>query len=330
MNLTTRYLGFTLKNPLMPGASPLVDNLDTVKRLEDGGAAAIVMHSLFEEQVERDADAVYDALDVHGESFAEARNFWTGPPDFALGPDQYLEQLQLIKESVRVPVIASLNGTHTGGWIDHAALLEQAGADALELNIYFLPSDPSETGQDVERRILDIVRAVRETVSIPLAVKLAPWFSSLTNFARQLDQLGVDGLVLFNRFYQPDIDIENLEAVPRLGLSHSDELRLRLRWMAILFGNVKASLAVTGGVHQVADVIKAVMAGASGVQIVSALLRHGPSLLPPLLKALEEFLEENEYESLEQMRGSMSLLSCPNPEAFERANYLRTLQMWRG
>jgi len=269
-------------------------------------------------------------LDRHGESYAEARNYWSGPPDFALGPDQYLEQLRSIKEAVDIPVIASLNGTHLGGWIEYAALLEHAGADAIELNIYFLPTDPTETGEDVEKRILEIVETVRQTVSLPLAVKLAPWFSSLANFAQQLDKLGVQGLVLFNRFYQPDIDIENLEAVPRLGLSHSDELRLRLRWLAILFGNVEASLAVSGGVHQVADVIKAVMAGASAVQIVSALLRHGPGLLPGLLKSLEEWLEENEYDSLAQMQGSMSLKTCPNPEAFERANYLRTLQMWRG
>jgi dihydroorotate dehydrogenase (fumarate) len=330
MDLTTEYLGLSLAHPLMPGASPLVDNLDTVRQLEDAGASAITMHSLFEEQILQ--DAIWDTLHRkrHEESFAEALSYVARGDHFELGPDQYLEHIRRIKEAVNIPVIASLNGSHLGGWIDYSSLIEQAGADALELNLYFLPTDPSESGGDVERRMLDIIRVVRETVSIPLAVKLSPYFSSLCHFASELDALGVDGMVLFNRFYQPDLDIENLEAVPKLDLSNSHELRLRLRWLAILFGQINGDLAVSGGVHTVEDVVKAIMAGASAVQAVSSLLQRGPGHLRTLVKGLEEWLEEHQYESLQQMLGSMSLRTCPNPEAFERANYLKTLQIWRG
>ncbi|MEX2381921.1 MAG: dihydroorotate dehydrogenase-like protein [Opitutales bacterium] len=329
MNLSTEYLGLKLAHPLITGASPLVDNLDTVRRLEDAGAAALTMHSLFEEQILQEMTFEEVHRQSHEESSAEAASYFPGRSEFVLGPDQYLEQIQRIKAAVSIPLIASLNGTHLGSWIDYSSLIEKAGADALELNIYFLPTDPSESGEDVERRVVDIVRAVRESVSLPVAVKLSPYFSSLCHFASELDVLGVNGLVLFNRFYQPDIDIENLEVVPHLELSDSHELRLRLRWLAILSEQVKCSLAVSGGVHTVEDIIKSVMAGASAVQTVSALLHHGPRHIRTLLTGLQEWLEEHEYLSLQQMLGSMNLRTCPNPEAFERANYLRTLQIWR-
>ncbi len=330
MNLSTRYLGLELSHPFMPGASPLVDNLDEVKRLEDAGASAIVMHSLFEEQIEREAMFEERHMDVHEHSFAEATTYRPNPSDFVLEPDQYLEYLRRIKETVSIPVIGSLNGTHTGGWIRYADLIQQAGADALEINVYFLPAAAVEdANHDVESRTLDIVKAVRDEVSIPTAVKLSPFFSSLPRFARELDGLGIDGLVLFNRFYQPDIDIERLEIVPRLELSTSAELLLRIRWLAALYGQINASLAVTGGVHTREDAIKAIMAGAGAVQVVSALLRNGSGYLRMLIDGTREWLEENEYDSLQQMQGSMSLKNCPNPEAFERVNYLKTLQVWR-
>jgi dihydroorotate dehydrogenase (fumarate) len=273
MDLSTSYLGLQLPHPIMPGASPLVDDLDMVKRLEDAGAAAIVMHSLFEEQIACEkARTAYD-FDTRAESFAEATSYFPCRDHFALGPDQYLEQIRRIKDSVSVPVIGSLNGTTPAGWLDYARRIEEAGADALELNLYFIAADLTETGEVVERRAAEIVRTVKAAITIPVAVKLSPFFSSFGHFAQQLDELGVDGLVLFNRFYQPDIDTDNLEVVPRLQLSDSSELLLRLRWTAILSGQLRASLAVTGGVHTAIDVIKAVMTGAHAVQMVSALLQ---------------------------------------------------------
>lgn len=329
MNLTIDYLGLQLAHPIMSGASPLVDNLDTVRRLEDAGAAAITMHSLFEEQILQEMTSHHLFRERHEESYAEARSLFPPSPEFVFDPDQYLNHVRQIKDAVDLPVIASLNGTHTGSWVDYSALIEQAGADALELNLYFLPTDPAESGEDVERRLLEVVCEVRDTLTIPLAIKLSPYFSSLPHLASELDALKVDGLVLFNRFFQPDIDIEKLAAVPKLDLSDSSELRLRLRWLAILFGKLRASLGVTGGVHTTEDVIKSIMAGASGVQVVSALLLHGPGHLTKLVNELRHWLEENEYDSLQQMVGSMSLIACPNPEALERSNYLQTLQIWR-
>lgn len=329
MDLSTRYLGLDLAHPVMTGASPLVDRLDLVRRLEDAGAAALTMHSLFEEQILMEQRATLQHIEAHAESYAEALSFFPNPDDYALGPDQYLEQIRRIKSAVDIPVIASLNGATGNGWIEYARLIEQAGADALELNIYFLATDPRETAADIESRVVRIAGAVKEAVRIPVAVKLSPFFSSLANLAAQLEGAGVDGLVLFNRFYQPDIDVESLDVAPRLLLSDSSELLLRLRWLAILAGRSQLSLACSGGVHTGVDAIKAIMAGASGVQVVSAILHHGPDRLKKILDELVQWMEEHEYESVSQMLGSMSLLRCPDPAAFERANYTRILQTWR-
>jgi dihydroorotate dehydrogenase (fumarate) len=329
MDLSTRYLGLELSHPLMPGASPMVDDLDTVKRLEDAGASAIVMHSLFEEQIQREQVSAFVHTVSHEQSFAEALSYFPSSDAFALGPHEYLEQLRKIKAAVAVPVIASLNGYTLGGWLDYARLMQEAGADALELNVYQLATDPDESGDSIEERTIEMVRAVRGAVRVPLAVKLSPFYTALGHFTRRLDEAGVDGLVLFNRFYQPDIDIEELQVRRAVYLSHSSELPLRLRWLAIISGRVKASLAVSGGVHTVVDVIQSVMTGAHAVQIVSALLQRGPAYLATLRQELAEWLEKHEYESLRQMQGSMNLASCPDPRVYERANYMLMLQGWR-
>jgi dihydroorotate dehydrogenase (fumarate) len=329
MELSTQYLGLTLKNPVMTGASPLVDQLDTVRRLEDAGASAVVMHSLFEEQITNDQLAEFAHTEHPAESFSEATSYFPRMEDYALGPQRYLEQISRIKESVDIPIIGSLNGVSLGGWTDYARLIEQAGADALELNVYYIATNPDEPGLAVAKRTLDILQAVKTNVTIPVAVKLSPFFSSPGHFAKQLCSLGAAGVVLFNRFYQPDIDIEALEATHRLDLSDSSELRLRLRWAAILHGHLKADIAVSGGVHTVEDIIKAIMCGASVVQVVSCLLKYGPSHIGSLIAGLSHWLEDHEYESVEQMRGSMSLKNCPDPTVFERANYLRVLQLWK-
>ena len=328
MDLSTTYLGFKLAHPLMPGASPMVEDLGRVRRLEDAGAAAIVMHSLFEEQLVGEEVSTFRAVDGHAGLSGEASSFLPDPPDFRLGPDEYLDSLRKVKEAVKVPVIASLNGNTIGGWLSYAKLMQEAGADALELNVYDLATDFEENGQKVEDRTIDMLRAVRREVSIPVAVKLSPFYSSLAHFARQLDHTGADGLVLFNRFYQPDINVEQLEVERALHLSNSSELPLRLRWIAILSGRVRPSIAVSGGVHTPLDVVKAVMAGAHAVQLVSALLQRGPEYLRVLRGELARFLEEHEYESLDQMRGSMDLMACPDPKAYERANYMHILQSW--
>jgi dihydroorotate dehydrogenase (fumarate) len=326
MDLSTTYLGFELPHPLMPGSSPLVDDLDTVRRLEDAGAAAIVMHSLFEEQLLLEERTVEECLGIHEHGLAEAAPYLPSRREFTLGPAEYLDQIRRIKETVRVPVIASLNGCTLGGWLDFARLIEQAGADALELNVYSLAVDPDLSGAWEEQNILDMVRAVKEAVSIPVAVKLGPFYSSLAHFAKQLDQAGADGLILFNRFYQPDIDVEALGVSRLLTLSDSNELPLRLRWLAILSDRVRPSLACSGGVHTIHDVIKSQMAGAHAVQIVSAILRHGPDVLRTLITQLGEWLEQHEYSSLRQVQGSMSLRRCPDPRSYERANYIHLLQ----
>ena len=329
MDLTTRYLGLKLDSPLMPGASPLADSLDVVRRLEDAGASAIVMRSLFEEQITREMTGNVYAVESHAESFAEAVSYFPTPSEFSLGPDEYLDQLRCIVEAVRIPVIGSLNGITVRGWLDYALQIQEAGADALELNVYYLPTDPAEESAAVERRTLEIVRVVKGALRIPVAVKLSPFFSSLPHFVRQLEATGADGIILFNRFYQPDIDAENLEAEPRLHLSDPSELLLRLRWLAIVAPSVKIPLAISGGVHSGLDAIKSVMAGASAVQVVSALLRKGPEHLRTLRVEMQRWMQEHEYQSLEQMRGSMSLARCPDPNAFSRANYMRILQSWR-
>ena len=329
MDLSTTYLGLKLPHPIMPGASPMVDKIDLVKRMEDAGAAAIVMHSLFEEQLMREELATYHHIDVHADSFAEAMTYLPRPDEFNLGPDQYLEQLVRIKQSVELPVIASLNGFTSGGWIRYAKLMQDAGANALELNVYYLATNPTETGEEVEQRTIDILKAVKQAVSIPVAIKLSPFFSSIANMAKRLDDAGADGMVLFNRFYQPDIDVESLEVEPTLRLSDSSELNLRLRWLAVVSGHVRASLAVSGGVHTHIDAVKAVMTGAHAVQVVSGILQQGPDIIRRIREGLTQWLEEHEYDSLEQMRGSMNLLRCPDASMFERANYIRILQGYK-
>jgi dihydroorotate dehydrogenase (fumarate) len=328
MDLTTTYLGLRLAHPLVPGASPLADDLDTVRRLEDAGAPAIVLRSLFAEQIARERVAAFLHLDRHGESFAEALSFFPSPDRFVMGPEEYLAHLGRVKAAVGVPVIASLNGTEPGCWRDYPEAIQQAGADALELNIYHLPTDPQVTSDQVEERALQAVREVKRALRIPIAVKVSPFFSAFAHFAARLDAAGADGIVLFNRFYQPDIDPESLTVVPSLQLSRSSELPLRLRWLAMLSGRVRASLAATGGVHDGLDAIKAVMAGAHAVQMVSALLARGPEYLAAVRDEVAAWLEEHEYDSLAQARGSMGLAACPDPTAYERANYMLILQGW--
>jgi dihydroorotate dehydrogenase (fumarate) len=328
MNLSTTYLGLKLPHPVMPGASPLIDDLDTVRRLEDAGAAALIMRSLFEEQLVLQQMDRMEHMDSHEQAHPEAMSYVPDAPTFTLGPEEYLEQIRKVKAATALPLIASLNGMHLGGWLNFARLVEEAGADALELNVYYLATEPNETGMEIEGRVLNMLKEVRGTVKLPVAVKLSPFYSSLAHFARELDRTGANGLVLFNRFYQADIDTEELEVLRTLELSNPYELRLRLRWLAVLSDQVSASLAVSGGVHTPLDAIKAVMTGAHAVQLVSALLRNGPDHLAKVRRGMEEWLEEHEYDSLEQMRGSMSLAKCPDPRAYERANYIEVLQSW--
>lgn len=329
MDLSTTYLGMKLPHPLMPGASPMVDDLDTVRRLEDAGAAAITMHSLFEEQISREQVATFVHTESHGQSFAEALTYFPSPEAFALGPDEYLEQVRRVKQAVSVPVVGSLNGFTDGGWLNYAQLIEQAGADALELNVYFLGSDAEEASASIEDRTIGMVESVRAAVRIPVAVKLSPYYTSLAHFTQRLDGAGADGMVLFNRFYQPDIDAEELQVRRQIHLSTSAELPLRLTWLALLSPKVKASMAVSGGVHTLLDVVQAVMTGAHAVQLVSCLLKRGPSYLATLKGELAQWLEEHEYHSLRQMQGSMNLEACPDPAVYERANYMLMLQSWR-
>ena len=329
MDLSTTYLGLKLPHPFMPGASPLVDDLDMVRRLEDAGAAAIVMHSLFEEQIAREQVASFLHTEMHGESFAEAMFYFPNADRFAFGPEEYLQHLARVKAAVDVPVIASLNGTTLGGWLDYATAMEQAGADALELNVYALPSDPEQNALAIEDLTLEMLATLKRKLHIPVAVKLSPFYTAPLHFARRLDSAGAAGLVLFNRFYQPDIDVDGLHVSRQLALSSSAELPLRLRWLAILSGNLHASLAVRGGVHTAQDAIKAVMAGADAVQMVSALLREGPECLARVRAETVAWMQERHYESLSQMRGSMNMYSCPDPSAYERANYMLLLQSWK-
>ncbi len=329
MDLSTTYLGLRLTHPIMPGASPLVDHLDLVKRLEDAGAAAITMHSLFEEQITREQLGMVYHMELLDHGSAEALSYFPPSDQFRLGPHQYLEQLRVIKQTVAVPVIASLNGTTAEGWLEYAKLIQDAGADALELNVYHVAADPRESGAAVERRVVDIARTVKASVTIPIAVKLSPFYSSVAHLATRLDALGVEGLVLFNRFYQPDIDMKELAVLPSLHLSSSQDLLLRLRWLAVLFGRISSTLAVTGGVHTPLDALKAVMAGASGVQTVSSLLMNGPEHIKTLVDGMSAWLEDHEYDSLRQALGSMSLDRSPSPAAFERANYMKVLASYQ-
>ncbi len=328
MDLSTTYLGFKLANPFISGAGPMADHADGVRRLEDAGASMVVMRSLFEEQLVAEEMATSRSIDSVAHSNAEALSYFPDPEDFVLGPDEYLEKIRELKKAVDIPVVASLNGVTLGGWLDNARLLEQAGADAIELHIYALPTDAQMPGEALEQRTIEMVTTVKRAVRIPVAVKLSPFYTSLLNLASRLDEAGAAGLVLFNRFYHPDIDVEGLEIVSRLSLSDSSELPLRLRWLALLAGRVQASLAVTGGVHTVTDVVKAVMCGAQGVQMVSALLQRGPGYVAVLRNELAAWLEDHEYDSLRQMQGSMSFLKCPDPSPFNRASYMKVLQTW--
>ena len=329
MDLSTTYLGLRLKNPLVPSASPLSRTLDGIKRMEDAGAAAIVMYSLFEEQIQHEAGELNHYLSFGTQSFAEALTYFPENTEYNLGPDEYIEHVRKAKEAVDIPIIGSLNGVSTGGWIDYAKKIQDAGASALELNVYYIPTDPKLTGDAVEQRYLDVLKAVKSAVSIPVAMKLSPFFSSMANMALRLDAAGADGLVLFNRFYQPDLDIEALEVVPNVTLSTSHAIRMPLRWVAVLFGKVKASLAATSGVHGARDVVKLLMAGADVTQICSALLMHGPGRIAEILQELDRWLVEHEYVSVQQMRGSMSQKSVADPSAFERANYMKALNRYK-
>jgi dihydroorotate dehydrogenase (fumarate) len=325
MNLATTYLGIRLPHPLVVGAGPLTDDVDTVRKLEDEGAAALVLRSLYEEEITGEQMAGFFQSESYGESFAEATSY-SPEPEMALGPDEYLEHLRRVKEAVGIPVFASLNGTTPGGWTSHARLMEQAGADAVELHIFHAASDPRTSAADVERQMIEIVRAVKEGLRIPVAVKLSPLFTAFAHFARQLDQAGADGLVLFTRFHNVDIDVVELEVLRTLPLSDSSDLQLRLRGTAALAGRVKASLAITGGVHTGLDVVKATMVGAHVTQLVSALLRNGPRHLRVLRADLEAWMKENEWGSLDEMRGNMSFERIPDPAAYERENFRMMLQ----
>lgn len=329
MHLSTTYLGLKLKSPIMPGASPLVDNLDNIKRLEDAGAAAIVMHSLFAEQIEGNQVAFDRHIERWQDNFAEATSFFPSTEGYSLGPEEYLGQIAKIKAATDIPVIASLNGTNLGSWVEYARLIEQAGASALELNTYFLGTSRHADALSLELRVLDMVRAVRKAVRIPLAVKLSPFYTSVAHLVGRLEDEKVDGVVMFNRFFQPEIDIEGLDVVPRLDLSTSEDLRLRLRWLGLLRDQVSLSLACSGGVHTPADVVKALLAGADAVQVVAELLKSGPERVGELLWGLTDWMKAHEYETVSQMVGALSLRSCPDAEAYERGNYLRTLQLWK-
>ena len=329
MDLTVRYLGLELPTPFVVGASPLTDDLDMARRLEDAGASAVVMRSLFEEQIVREQVSAFLHTEMHGESYAEAMSYFPSPSRFVFGPEEYLDHLRRLKEALRIPVIASLNGCSPGGWLDYPPLMEKMGADAIEVNLYPLALDPSVAGATIEDASLQAMREVRRAVRIPMAVKLSPYYSSLAHFARRLETEGVNGIVLFNRFYQPDIDVDGLRVRESLELSTSAELPLRLRWLAALSGKIDVSLAVTGGVHNATDVVKSVMAGADAVQLVSALLRQGPARLKGLRAELEQWMTEHEWGALRDMRGNMSMLRCPDPAVYERANYMMILQGWR-
>ena len=329
MDLKTNYLGFELENPFMPGSSPMLDNLDSAKKLEDAGASALVMRSLFEEQIIAEERTTQAVLDEHTDTYAEALSFFPKTDSYAFGPHEYLAQVRKIKEAVSIPVIASLNGVTPGRWIEYSKLIEQAGADALELNVFHIPTDPETTADKVEWLTLELVRAVKKAVQLPVAVKLSPYYSALANFARELENAGADGLVLFNRFYQPDIDVNSLGVKPDLKLSSSDELLLRLRWLAILSPTLKASLAVSGGVHTAIDATKAIMAGAHAVQLVSCLLGGGPLYLGALREELANWLDMKGYDSLKQMQGSLNVANSPDTDAYQRANYLHVLQTWK-
>jgi dihydroorotate dehydrogenase (fumarate) len=329
MDLSTTYLGLNLKNPIVPSASPLSHVLDSMKRLEDAGASAVVMYSLFEEQISHEAAELDHYMQYGTESFAEATSYFPEADEYNLGPEEYIQHIHEAKEALGIPVIGSLNGISTGGWISYAKKIEEAGADALELNVYHIPTDPQQTAGDVEKLYIDVLKAVKASVRIPVSIKLSPFFSNMANMAHKLDEAGVDGLVLFNRFYQPDFDLEELEVTPNVILSTPQALRLPLRWIAILHGRIKANLAATSGIHTAQDVLKMLMAGADVTMMCSALLKHGPTRITDVLEEVNKWMIDHEYVSVGQMKGSMSQKSVGNPAAFERANYMKALGSYK-
>lgn len=325
MDLTTKYLGMTLRNPLIVSASPLAEDVANIKKMEDAGAAAVVLHSLFEEQLAKESAELEEALVHGGESFAEATSYFPKASEYRLGPEEYLEHIAAAKKAVDIPIIASLNGSSVGGWIDYAKQIQKAGANALELNIYYIPTDMQLTGAKVEETYVDVVKAVKSAVTMPVAVKLSPFFSNMANMAKRFDDAGANALVLFNRFYQPDIDLEELEVKPDILLSTPFAMRLPLTWVAILHGRIKADLAATSGIHSAEDVLKMLMVGANATMLCSALLRYGIDRVRVIEKAMREWMEKHEYDSVKQMQGSLSQIKCANPADFERAQYMRAL-----
>ena len=329
MNLSTSYLGLQLSNPIVPSASPLSQTLDGIRRLEDAGAGAVVMYSLFEEQIEYESQRLHHYLDFGSESYGEALSYFPDLGHYNVGPDEYLNLIAAAKRAVQIPIIGSLNGVSTGGWIDYATKIQEAGADALELNMYYMAADPDVTGAEVNEIYLDVVREVRKHISIPLAVKIGPYFASIANMSKRLAEEGADGLVFFNRFYQPDFDLELLEVVPHLVLSTQFAMRLPLRWVAILYGRIPVDFAITSGVHTYEDVLKGLMAGAKVTMMAGELLRNGVGRIGEIIAEMTRWMEEREYVSVQQMQGSMSQRNVADPAAFERTNYMKVLQSWR-
>lgn len=330
MDITTEYMGLQLRSPLVPSAAqPLTGDIDNVKKLEDAGAGAVVLHSLFEEQLITEKFELHHHLEYGTESFAESLTYFPEPEEYKVSGEEYLDHIRQAKQSVDIPVIASLNGYSPGGWVEYAQLMQQAGADAIELNFYYVPTDPNITGADVEQNAIDILKDVKGEVTIPVAMKLSPYFSNFANMAKRLEEAGANGLVLFNRFYQPDIDLEELEVRPNVLLSTPQAMRLPMRWIAILYGRIKPDLASTSGVQKGQDAIKMLMVGAKITQVCAALMRHGIGHLQVLEEEMKHWMEENEYESVKQMQGSMSQIHCPDESAFERAQYMRGIQSYK-
>jgi dihydroorotate dehydrogenase (fumarate) len=325
MNLSTTYLGFKLRTPLVPSASPLSEHPDNIRRMEDAGASAVVFHSLFEEQLRRDRHELNYYLEQGTESYAESLSFFPQREEFKVGPEAYLDHIARAKAAVHIPIIGSLNGSTFGGWMKYARQIEEAGADALELNIYNVPSDPDRSAADIENEYLTILSSIKAQVKIPIAVKLSPFFTNFAQFARRLDRQGANALVLFNRFYQPDIELETLEISPNILLSTPMAMRLPMRWIAMLYGRIAANLAATSGIHRASDALKMLMAGADVTMMCSILLRRGIDFIKVVEREMRDWMEEHEYESIEQLKGSMSQKNCPDPSAFERAQYMRAL-----
>lgn len=328
VDLSTKFMGLSLKNPVVPSASPLSREINTITAMEDAGAGAVVLYSLFEEQITHETAELEHYLEYGSNRFAESLTYFPEVPEYKTGPEEYLEHIRKAKAAVQIPIIASLNGSTIGGWMDFARQIEQAGADGLELNVYYIAADPQRNGVEIENLYLDVLKTVKSVVGIPVAMKLSPFFSATAAMCQQLDRFGADGLVLFNRFFQPDFDLGKLEVVPHHTLSTSTELRLPLRWVALLFGRIHASMALTSGVHEPADVIKAIMAGADVVQTCSALLSGGVRKITELVDGTAAWMDAHEYASVADMRGSMSARAIGDPAAFERANYVKTLHTW--